>query len=68
MASISAVLHTRFQFNPHFVAAGLAFRLVRQHPGFAILAQPQHFAPLAQLLAGQVVECIHFVGGAGDPA
>src|ERR1039458_5288769 len=60
------VLDTRFQLKPHFMAAGLAFRLVRQHPSLAVLAQPEHFAPLAQLLAGQVVEGIHFVGGAGE--
>src|ERR1700693_2246300 len=51
-----AVLDTRFQFNPHFMAARPAFRLVRQYPGLAVLPQPQQFATLAQLLAGQVVE------------
>src|SRR5450631_1903528 len=50
------VLHGRFQLDSHFMATGLAFRLMRQHPGLAIFAQPQHFASLAQLLAGQVVK------------
>src|SRR6266446_7701448 len=48
-----AMLHTRFQLNPHFMATGFAFRLVRQRRGLAILPQSQQFAPLAQLLAGE---------------
>src|ERR1700682_472710 len=48
-----AILDTRFQLNPNFMATGVTFRLVRQHPGLAILAEPQQFAPLAQSLAGQ---------------
>src|SRR5260370_12411901 len=49
------ILHTRFQLNPHFMATSAAFRLMRQHPGLAVLPHPHHFPPFAQLLAPEAV-------------
>jgi len=61
-----AIADASFQFNPHLVRPGFALGLVRENPRIAVLAQPEQFAFPAQLLSGQIVECVYFMRGPGD--
>ena len=48
------------------MATRFTFGFVRQYPAIAIFAKAQQVAALAQLLAWQIVERIHFMGRPGD--
>jgi hypothetical protein len=47
-------------------ALTLAFGLVGEHPGLAVLAQAEYVAALAKRLSRQIKQCIHLVSSRRD--